>query len=487
MYPTDKTAGLRVVVDEIPELLEGELHRLNGSVIDAEGDPVPNAEVAFASEDVRVAVVDISGAMLATGAGVTQIRATAVGLADVEPEIRSVRIHDLIEIDSVRPLQVQFGDTLSFYGVGLDPQPFGAGSQFISVILGSVEGIPKGYVPEDPENPDRFGRLAVWVPPPTPPLIGTAVFGVHGLATNQRDTIRVIQRDLYEPNDTVPADLGVIEGMFRNPALAFEVRPRDDSLRGDWYRLTHPATGDLTILLRSSTVSAETYQAYFTDSLVWDGQEEDFVVGPSAWTIGPSLYACRGVPFVAPQFAAESTIVAIRDLPAGTYDFLIGYGAAGAYEIVVLQDYAFTVQPDSFEENDYCDVAKPWVLGTSHTLTIDNPRDVDWFRFTVPGPPVIAEFVVESEIDGSDLDIYILRDYTPDSLVLAGVSQIGGEADEVTATLPAGNYFLVAVDFAGIATAYRMSSAVSPADPGEVPLPVTNLTRPDFRLPIRVR
>lgn len=490
VYPTDRTDGLRVVMDEIPELLEGELHRLNGTVVDADGNRVPNAEVAFASSDAQVAVVDISGGMLATGAGETEIEATAVGLADVEPDIRIVRIHNLIEIDSVRPLQVKFGDTLSVYGVGLDPQPFGPGSQFISVVLGSdlrtVEAIPKGYVPEDPERPSRFGRLSVWVPPPTPPFVGTAIFGVHGLATSEADTIRVLQEDLYEPNDTIPADLEVVDGIFRNPALAFEVRPRDDSLRSDWYRVTHPATGDLTILLRSSTVSAETYQAYFTDSLAWDGQEEDFVVGPSSWIIGTNINACRGLPFAPQRFAAESTIVAIRDLPAGTYDFLIGYGAAGAYEIVVRHDYVFTVQPDPFEENDYCDVAKPWVLGTSRFLTIDNPHDVDWFRFTVAGGSVNAGFDVESEVDGSDLDIYVLRDYTPDSLVLAGVSQIGGETDEVTLTLAPGDYFLVAVDYAGVATPYRLSSTVSPASPGEMPEPVPNLPHPDLRLPLRI-
>lgn len=485
VYPTERSAGLRVEIDEIPELLAGEIHRLSATVVDAAGTPVPNGEVAFASEDAQVAVVDVTGAMLATGPGVTQIRARAVGFEEAEPGVETVRIHDQIEIDSVRPLQVRFGDTLNIYGAGLNPEPFGPGTQFISVLLGPVEAVPKSYAPNDPDAPNRFGRLTVWVPPPTPPLVGTAVFGVEGLALNDRDTIRVLQRDLYEPNDTIPADLGVLDPSFHNPALAFELRPRDDSLRTDWYRITRPTAGDVSILLRSSNVSAETYQAYFTDSLAWNGDAQEFQIGPSAFTIGPGLYACRGVPFVVPQFPAESTIVALRDLPAGTYDFLIGYGAPGRYELTVRNEYVSSVQPDSFEENDFCDVAKPWTLGESKLLTIDNPRDIDWFRFDVAGAPVPARFEIQSEAEGSDLDIYVLRDYTPDSLVVVGVSQIGGETDEVTAVLSPGAYFLVSVDFAGVATPYRLSSAVVAAEAAaETVAPAGARVSPVFRLPL---
>ncbi len=129
VYPTDDSAQLQVVMNPIPDLLEGEIIRLSGFVIDAKGERVPNAEVTFASDNPQVAVVGEENDMLATGPGVTTLVASALGFNAAEPATAQVKIHNLVEIDSVRPRIVRFGDSLHLFGAGLNPEPFGPGNE----------------------------------------------------------------------------------------------------------------------------------------------------------------------------------------------------------------------------------------------------------------------------------------------------------------------------------------------------------------------
>src|SRR2546422_1836638 len=86
---------------------------------------------------------------------------------------------------------------------------------------------------------DLTARTRFWVPPPatTDSLFylgisgGLGVFGfLHG------DTTRVLERDIYEPNDTIPSAIDLDAArpfpttntlldslLFFNPALAFEI------------------------------------------------------------------------------------------------------------------------------------------------------------------------------------------------------------------------------------------------------------------------
>ncbi len=478
IYPTERSEELRVVMDSIPELLRGELWGLSAQVVDASGTPLDNAEIIFSTSDPLIATVNPAGDMVTVSVGTAEITAEAVEFAGAASADQLVRIHDLIEIDSVRPRLLRFGDTATIYGAGLNPEPF------IVVSLGGAETPIKSYLPDEPDEPDRFGRLTVWVPPPTPVFTQAVVLGVKGLAVGL-DSLVVAQRDIYEPNDTIPWDFGALTGAIRNPALAFEHRAREDNLLIDWYRFTQTPAGDRTILIRSSSVGPGTYAVFFTDSLVWDGVAGDFSLGPGSWSIGPSLYGCQGFPFAPPQQLADSSVIALKDLPVGQYDLIASYSIPGAYELSILPFYRSALPPDAFEENDWCDVAPQLPLDVSRSLTIDNPHDIDWFRFTVGADGRRVTFDVDALVLEADLDIYVLRDDLPVALTLMGLSNVGGATDEVAVLLDAGNYFLVVVDFAGVPTDYTLTSVdvvaiggLSPAELPEMPLAKRQLQVP---------
>src|SRR5439155_1668155 len=96
-----------------------------------------------------------------------------------------------------------------------------------------------------------YARNSFWVPPPAHSdsmfFIGNGVFGFS------RDTVRVIRRDLYEPNETSPTRIdletsrpfpGTILNvlLFLNPALSFEPLLRDVKQGADWYHLRRATT-----------------------------------------------------------------------------------------------------------------------------------------------------------------------------------------------------------------------------------------------------
>lgn len=452
VYPTERSAELAVVIDTVPDLLRGEVFQLSAQVMDGSGTALSNTDVMFVSEDPLVATVSEDGNVLAVSAGTTGLMASAVGFAEAEVDVRFLRVHELLEVDSLRPSLVRFGDTLSIFGAGLNPE------QLFVVRLGNAEAPVKSFTPTDPDAPNRFGVLTVYVPPPAPPQTQALLLGVEGLVTSP-DTARVLQRDIYEPNDTIPWDFGALTDAIANPALSFEVRPRDDSLRFDWYRFSNDAPQDRTIIVRSKFVGTESYQVFVTDSLYWSPGVQDFGIGSTAWTIGPELYACDGIPFAPPQLPADSVVIALQGMPSGVYDVLAGYGIPGPYEFAILPEYRSALPPDAAEENDICDLAKPFSLADAQDFTIDNPRDIDWFTLSVTGAGTTVTLEVLTEVEDADLDLYLLRDERPDSLPVVGFSAIGGQSDEVSAFLDPGDYFLVVVDFAGIPTSYSLASA----------------------------
>ena len=462
VYPTERSGELRVVIDSIPELVRGEVYQLTASVVDAGGSPVPNAEVSFASQELLIAVVDGDGVMLAVGVGTTEITATSVEFAQAQAAVQLVRIHDLVEIDSIAPAVARFGDTIQIFGTGLNP------SRLFAIVVGGVEAPVKSFRPFEPDEPERFGRLTVWVPPPALPISQAFVLGVDGLATSP-DSVRIFQRDIYEPNDTIPWDFSALAGPVTNPALAFEHRGREDNLRFDWYRFTQAGTQDWTIIVRSDVVGPGSYQVFLTDSLFWGSA--GFGIGARSWTIGPRLYACSGFPFAPPQRLADSVVVALRGLPVGSYDILAAYDLPGAYELSIVPEYRSALAPDASEENDFCDLAAPLTVGDSLALTIDNPHDIDWFRFTVAGAGQSFTFDISGAEDEADVDIYVLRDATPDSLPLKALSNIEGSSDEVTVPLDPGDYFVVVVDFAGVPTPYTLTAVSLPTPASEAARP----------------
>jgi hypothetical protein len=189
--------------------------------------------------------------------------------------------------------------------------------------------------------------------------------------------------------------------------------------------------------------------------------------------VGIGTYLCDGLGFTRNGEAVKIeevlfplSILAIRGLPAGRYHVLVPYvpfGTPTRYELVVVNTYTSVLPPDAAEENDYCDVATPFVptATTTANLSIDNPHDIDWFGFTIPGLPRAVSVTVTAQNPDADLDLYLVQDFRPDSLVLVDLGSEPGTVDNVGALLPAGDYFLVVVDFQGQSTAYTLSAAAA--------------------------
>src|SRR3989454_300792 len=130
-------------------------------------------------------------------------------------------------------------------------------------------------------DPNGTSRISYWVPPPAHSArlfyIGAGVFGFS------TDTVRVVRRDIYEPNETSPTLINLETSrpfpgtflnffLFLNPALAFEELPRGVTSGADWYRFQQTNTRDLTIVLSAPTVKG-TFLAFLSDSLGWNGSK----------------------------------------------------------------------------------------------------------------------------------------------------------------------------------------------------------------------
>ncbi|MFQ5810651.1 MAG: hypothetical protein ACE5JM_13640, partial [Armatimonadota bacterium] len=236
---------------------------------------------------------------------------------------------------------------------------------------------------------------------------------------------------------------------------------------------------DRTILIRSKNVGSETFSVFITDSLFWSSAFRTYGIGPQSWTIGPETYLCGGQPitsggaeFTIEELPFPAALIALRDLPAGTYDIIIPYVPAGdpaAYEVLILSQYLSVVSPDVAEENDYCDVAADLsALAVGEVLTIDNFHDIDWFRFSVPSPGQSVDITATPTAalpldDNPDLDLYIVMDGRPDSLPLVRASAAFGPTATLSVdSLGPGDYFLIVVDFPGIPASYTLSSTFGP-------------------------
>jgi len=231
VYPTEHDSSVHVSIRPLKILLRGSdsTARATAWQIVAPGDSqkIPNVTFVWSSSDPAVATVDQAGQVVGVNSGTVIIRAAArnfdaAALAGVD----TLRVSAPLEIDSVRPKIVKYGEKLTIYGVGVD-----------SIFITSLAGADLIHVPFS-DTVFRVGtaRTRFWVPPPaaTDSLFflgfsgGQGVFGfVHG------DTTKVIERDIYEPNDTSPSPIDLDAArpfpntildslLFFNPALAFE-------------------------------------------------------------------------------------------------------------------------------------------------------------------------------------------------------------------------------------------------------------------------
>jgi hypothetical protein len=434
---------------------------------------VRNAELVWSSDNPTLASLTTkdNNTTVATGvnSGIVQIRAIATGFQGAAPAAFALRVANPLEIDSMRPSVIRYGEKVTMYGVGVSTLFFAAlqGATLLPDTFSTAVGT------------GGVGQLSFWVPPPA--TSGHAVVLSPGQIVVSSDSTTVLPRDLYEPNDTTPSVIDLTAGpfptlpavRFYNPALAFENRLRADSMGVDWYRFSGVTPGsDLTFIFMAPTFK----NAHLT-FLGPTVNSKDSVTTPG-WTIGSGLYYCKDHAFKVQEQPADSLIIALKNVPAGGMDMISLFFVSGRYGLAVVNAYLTTdpsIGPDRLEENDNCEFAdrnftNPATrvdLGASafsDSLTIDNPHDIDWIRFRVPGPvPRTVAFqtappaVLDPSSRNGDVDLYVLGVPVAGSpLDIRGSSRGAGSNESLTLLLDPGDYYMVVTDFAGSPTRYSL-------------------------------
>jgi hypothetical protein len=457
---------------------------------------VRNAELVWSTDDPTLATLTPkdNNTAIATGvnSGMVQIRAVAAGYEGAAAASFSLRVSDPLEIDSMRPSVVRYGEKVTMYGVGVE-------NLFFATLQGAA------LVPDTfsfSAGAGGVGQMSFWVPPPA--LSGRAVVLSTTQIVTAPDSTFVVEEDLFEPNTTAPHLIDLTTGPFAplpdirfyNPALAFEELGRDDTLAVDWYRLTGATAGsDLTVVFVAPNLSKSNLT--FLASAV---NTADSVAVPG-WTIGSGLYYCKDHAFKVEQRSVDSLIVALKNVASDPLDLISLFTESGRYGAAVLNGYLTadpTIGPDQFEENDNCEFADrnfadPALrvdLSTplAATMTIDNPHDVDWVRFRVPG--VASQLVTLKTAPGAglsstqagDIDLYVLGVPVPGSPTdIRGMSRKKGSSESLSIVLAPGEYYMVVTDFAGAPTRYALCAATGTScafPPGAAAAAVSGATSP---------
>ncbi|HEV8304125.1 MAG TPA: hypothetical protein VGQ25_04140 [Gemmatimonadales bacterium] len=480
-FPTDKSDSVFVTL-EAPSLvvLRGQdmsVFARAWRVIGTDTQPIANVDFAFYTGSSSIARVekDCCGYATVTGvnSGMVDIVARAVAFEQAGQGDLVLRVSSPVEVDSVRPTTVRYGDTITVFGVGVD--------SIVLASMGPVNLFPYPFSAKKDSvagQPTGFARIQFWVPPPahTDSLlyIGNTVFGYA------KDTTRVLPFDLYEPNEVAPRDINLEQAppipqlpnlRFYNPALFFEPLRRDQALGVDWYRLDQTSTRDLTVILTSPEVAGN-FSTFLSDSLYFNAPDTTYYLGSNAWTFGPASHACHGLGFEPAQKSVDSTVVALKGYPGPSrLDAISLYNKQGRYGLAILDQYVTSkgFNIDSHEEDDFCNAADT-KLDVSQTqlsgsFTIDNPGDVDWFRFRVAALGAVRfrlqsrPFTAADTLD--DVDFYVAKVPIAGDVSFNVVGQAinAGSNEDAIFTLGAGNYYLIVVDYAGVSTRYALCFA----------------------------
>src|SRR5256712_6496918 len=228
-YPTEHDSSVHVSLTPIQILLRGHdtaamataWHILGP----ADSQPIPNVVFVWSSSDPSIATVNDAGHIVGITSGTVVITAAAANFDKASRAATdTLRESAPLEVDSVRPKVVRYGEVLSVYGVGV-----------ASIFLAQLSNAPLILnVFGDTAFANGTARRRFWVPPPahTDSLFFLGISGGQGvLGFVHGDTTRVVERDLYEPNEIAPQPIDLdapppfaIAPTLRvvNPALAFE-------------------------------------------------------------------------------------------------------------------------------------------------------------------------------------------------------------------------------------------------------------------------
>ncbi|MGE0554357.1 MAG: PPC domain-containing protein [Gemmatimonadales bacterium] len=498
--PGDSSAGVFVTVVSAADstvgsavLLRGTRARLEARVWERRGADsleLPNASVSWASAAPAKASVTATGYRTAEVTGILSgdlpvaIEARADAFEAAASGTLSLRVADLLEVDSVRPREVRFGEQVTVYGVGIG-----------GLIVAQLEGTPL-LADTASFQGERFGlgSMRFWVPPPAR---SGRLFAVGpGVFLTADDSTIVEPLDKYEPNDSTPWTFRLDqlhpippEPILKvvNPALAFEDL-RADSVGYDWYRFTTPTPDRPLTVVIDPPGQGGGNRTFLASANNPSGPPRLF-----DWAIGPGVLACRGLALSPRATPADQLVFALGRLPASSVDLVSEFTIEGAYSMLVVEGY-FTVNaaigPDRFEEDDLCDLADQNFLTPGlgitlatpfvDSLSIDNPYDIDWLKIRVPGATArqlsarvaMAPSSVPAVIGGdrTDLGLFLLTAGPTPSLV-DGTQKRDDSDESITVTVPPGDYYLVVVDQGGAPARYGICAAIGASCTAPTPAP----------------
>jgi hypothetical protein len=483
VYPTEHDSSVRVSLAPIHILFTGHDTVATARAWQVRGPTdsvlIPNVVFVWSSSSSAVATVDKNGRIVGITSGTAIIRAAAQNFDKGQlAAADTVRVSAPIEVDSIRPKTVKYGEFLTVYGIGVD-----------SIFLASLDSaslIPNRF--DDTTYAEGTQRRRYWVPFParTDSLVILGIYNGNGVFDIVRgETTKVVERDIYEPDDTIPAPIdldaappiAVVPALvFFNPALAFERLKRGEKTGVDWYHFTQAETRDLTFILSAPQV-AGTFLTFLTDSLGWNGTAKTYFIGHDSWTFGPGSHTCHGARFSPSQAVGDSTIVAFKNLRAGPLDGIALYTAAGRYGLAVVAGYQSELPADAHEDDNSCnaaDLRDTLQPPFRDTLAIENPHDVDWLRVHLTASGLFGTtyqfrmhaFPGVHPDSLKDLDLYVLK--VPQSgdtvmQVVVADTAAGSDANLSTTVTSTGDYYVVVVDFAGAATTYEVCVGTVPA------------------------
>jgi hypothetical protein len=487
-FPTDQSAEVFVTIDAPASVVvRGQTLVLRGAAWQrpSAGGPVrlAGATLDWAVDNPAVASIDgrDDGSAVVTGinSGSVVVRVRAQDYARADSATVEIRVTNTVAIDSVRPDTVRYGGQIVAFGVGL-----GLVDQ---MSLGETNLIP------DPAglsgDPAGVGSRRYWVPYPaaTGHLAATIAGGFSAPAP---DSTVVIPRTIYFTGDSSPAVVRLANTgppgavLFENPALA--VAPDEGG------NLIKFVPDDTTRGLTFSVVTTVPVVTGMIPTFSWAIAPD----APSFWSIGVSDQNCRGATVVTNpglDFGRRpATVVrSFQHVRPGGVVLRVDGRSAGRFGVTVWDGYHgsdLRIQPDRFEENDSCvgadsnavhaGTAVDVEAGLVDTLTIDQPYEADWFRFTIPGDPLaedVAPLLVTARVasrpfsaaDSSALGLGLVSvgeiASAPfehrDAQWIAESSAPASSATVSTELLP-GDYYLVVSDRAGVATRYGLCVGV---------------------------
>lgn len=499
-FPSDRSNEVIVLI-EAPHtfLLRGQEMSVHARAVRIAGSDtvdVPNVDFQWSSGSGGTARVDKNAGGYATVTGVNpgrvDIIARAIAFEKSTDGDLNIRVANPLEIDSVRPRAMHYGQVATVYGIGVD-----------SIFVASLGGADLIEYPFSRVRNDTSGdaRMSFWVPPPARSdnlfYIGAGVFGIADSVTTIIDSA-----DIFEPNDTNPALVNLDAGvpfpqvpnlLFINPALSFEPVERGTETE-DWFKfLRADTTQSTTFFVNYPSFGDTTTRTFLLDSLGFSGF---YTFRDSVQFVGSNWDYCKGSRFTPLRVPRESLIVALKGLPSSSISIITFFQRPQRYGLRVVNGYVTSdsrIGPDQYEENDMCryvdqgpariSLSAPF----SDTLTIDNPFDVDWLRIDIPGSGLQAvQFGLNSrpfpgETDFSDIDLYVLT--VPGSsgfdVSEVGSSLNGGSSEGLSLGLTGGlSYYVAVVDYAGVPERYSLCMAVFPAGCVTIPAPPHRTANP---------